>query len=199
MFEKRIIHKSIKNYELYNSDYCVYVSRFEDASLKEFIKSCESVINSNQGFLPVIVDSFGGQVYTLFGMIDFLENCGVPIITIAECKAISCGAILFSCGSQRYIGANATIMIHEVSNFVFDKTHNMQNNVEHTTILNDKIFSILDENTNNDKGFWKSMAHKNKNADLYLTAKQAKKYNLATHIGIPSIETNISIERRLVK
>lgn len=75
---------------------------------------------AKQDVIPVIIDSYGGEVYALLSMIDAIDACELTVATIVEAKAMSCGSVLFSCGAEghRYIGPNATVMIHDVSSMM---------------------------------------------------------------------------------
>ncbi len=92
----------LKEWKLPETPSYVVMNAFGAYNLKTFIKECEDVLRTGQDFLPIVIDSYGGQVYTLFGMADFLENCGVKVITITQGKAMSAGALLFSYGEDRY-------------------------------------------------------------------------------------------------
>jgi len=47
-----------------------------------------------------VVDSFGGSVYGVLGMVAAIENSHVPVATIVTSKAMSCGFILFALGPK---------------------------------------------------------------------------------------------------
>jgi ATP-dependent protease ClpP protease subunit len=204
MFEKRIIPSVFLQYATDDDSKTpgvlryVRVNEFTEESYKKFVEDCEKVINTDQGFLPIVVDSYGGYVYSLFGMADFLDSCGVRVITIAEGKSMSCGGVLFSCGAERYVGINSTLMIHDISSHLWGKDVELQNDAKECSRLNRKMYSILDRNTGKKSGYWKSLAKQNKYADLYLTANTAKKHNLATEIGIPHLVTTVSVKTELV-
>jgi len=197
MYEKRIPTSFLSEVKFPEHDLFVVVNKFESYTLKDFMSACQKVIQTGMDFLPIIVDSYGGEIYTLLGMIDFLQNCGVKVITICEAKAMSCGALLFSCGDERYMGQTATVMIHEVSTWFYGKNVELQNEAKEVERLNDLVFGILDKNTKQKKGFWWDKVQKNKNTDLFLTSKQAKTHGLATHVGIPYIETKVDVTRTL--
>ena len=63
-------------------------------------------------------------------MIAAIKNAEIPVATIVEGKAISCGVILASCGTKgyRYITEDATLMIHDVSSFTYGKNSEIQRN-----------------------------------------------------------------------
>ncbi len=199
MYEKRNIPCGVfGKCEFLDLKKYVVVNKFTEESYDQFRTDCEKVINTGQNILPVVIDSFGGQVYTLLGMIDFLETCGVKVVTICESKSMSCGAILFSCGLERYMAPSCTILVHEVSSFLFGKDSELQNDAKETTRLDKKIYAILDKNTEQKPGYWKTLTKNNKYADLYMTAKIARKHNLATAIGVPHLETTVVVDTQLV-
>ena len=199
MLEKRILPANLKIELPALPESYVVINKFDGDSLQPFMESCQKVLQSGQEFLPVVVDSYGGQVYTAFGMIDYLKSLDVPVITICQTKAMSCGSLLFSVGTERYASESSTFLVHEVSSCLFGKDVELKNDVKETSRLNREVLKMLDKNTGQKLGYWKSLVHKNKYADLYMTARQTKKHNLATHIGIPTVETEIIVERRLIK
>ena len=198
MYEKRIPPTYLKDFTFPEQPLYVVVNDFETSTLKGFMKECEKVLQTGQQFLPIIIDSYGGQVYTLLGIIDFLKYVGVPVTTICQAKAMSAGAILFSCGEERYMGEASTLMVHQLSSYFWGKNVDIQNEAKECERLNKMLFNILDQNTGQKKGFWWDMVHENKHTDLFLTANQAKRHGFATHIGIPHIETKVEVTRRLV-
>jgi len=201
MFERQIIPQIIPQM-LDTSEGSVVryvtVNKFTEESYHKFGRDCESVLNTGQDFLPVVIDSYGGFVYSLLGMADFLKSCPVKVVTICESKCMSCGAILFSCGSDRYMAPNCTVMVHEVSSYLWGKDVELKNDVKETSRLNKKIYDMLDKNTNQKPGYWKALTKNNKYADLYMSARSAKKHNLSTVIGVPYIETTVSVHSKLV-
>lgn len=198
MFEKRSISGVVGKCEFLELKKYVVVNKFTEESYVQFITDCEKVLNTTQDFLPIVIDSFGGFVYSLLGMVDFLSSCNTKVITICESKCMSCGAVLFSCGSERYIGENCTVMVHDVASFCFGKNTEIQNDAKETARLNKKIYNILDQNTAQPKGYWAGLVKNNKFADLYMTSAVAQKHGLATHIGVPYIETTVVAKTRLV-
>ena len=79
--------------------------------------------STGQKVIPVVIDSYGGQVYSLMSMIAAIESAELPVATIVEGKAMSCGAVLLSFGEQgmRFADPHATVMIHDVSSGGYGK------------------------------------------------------------------------------
>ena len=100
--------------------YIVFSGDFNEESAKKFRHELEiaeaHAKKSKQDIIPVVIDSYGGSVYALLSMIDAIDHCKIPIATIVEGKAMSCGAVLFTCGAEghRYVGPHATVLIHDV-------------------------------------------------------------------------------------
>ena len=140
----------------------------------------------NQKTLPVVISSYGGEVYCLNSMIDMLAESGLEIITIAIGKAFSCGAILLSQGAnKRYAAKNATVMIHEVSRMACGTNSDIQSAASELNRLNEKLFGFLDKASNKPKGFYQNLLKENGNSDLFLTPEQCLEYGLITDIGLP--------------
>ena len=117
MLWKYNIAPEVKEFELHHNPVIVTVNKFDEDSAKEFRTKVAMAHNTGQKIIPVIIDSYGGQVYSLMSMISTIKNSELPIATIVEGKAMSCGAILLSFGTEgyRFVDKDATVMIHDVS------------------------------------------------------------------------------------
>ncbi|MAG25530.1 hypothetical protein CMI47_08120, partial [Candidatus Pacearchaeota archaeon] len=100
----------IKEVDLRHNPIIIRVNKFDEKSAKEFQESVAQAHNTGQKVIPVTIDSFGGQVYSLMAMISAIKHAELPVATIVEGKAMSCGAILFSFGEQgmRFMDPDAT-------------------------------------------------------------------------------------------
>jgi len=172
---------------------------FNEEMVSKFTESMEKAVNTDQPVVPVVIDSYGGQVYSLLAMIDIIKNCPKTVVTIVSGKAMSCGAILLGFGAEgyRFASPTSTIMIHEVSDRFWGKNVDIQNEAKEIERLNKLLFHMLDQNTGNKKGFWYNLVQNNGHSDLFLTASQAKKHKLATQIGVPYIETRVEVTRSI--
>ena len=107
----------IKEIELRKQPVIIRVNKFDEETSAKFQLEVAQAHNTGQGVIPIIIDSYGGEVYSLMTMISALKHAEIPIATIVEGKAMSCGAVLFTFGEQgmRFMDPDATIMIHDVS------------------------------------------------------------------------------------
>ena len=163
------------------------VNEFDEFASRMLSYNITEAKLNNQKSLPVVIDSYGGEVYSLMGMVDLLTNSGLDIITIATSKAMSCGALLLAIGKKRYATPKSTIMIHAVRSTMRGDLDSQKNEVNQLEKLNNMAFELLDTNTNKPSGFWLNKLAENNNNDLYLSAQEALNLGLITNIGTPEL------------
>ncbi len=191
--------KLLKECELHYNPVIIYVNEFTDKSAKEFSQKMTLAHNTGQPVVPIIIDSYGGEVYSLMNMISEINNSELPIMTVAQGKAMSCGAVLLSFGTNgmRYADPNATIMIHDVASGAFGKVAELKSDVKEAERLNKKIFSMVDHNCGQPSGFFMKKLKEKDRADWYLTGKKAKKFNLVNHLRIPTFTVNVDVKMKI--
>ena len=176
----------------------IRVRKFDDPAAKEFSNLMMKAQNTGQPVVPVIIDSYGGQVYSLMSMISDIRHSKVPVATIVQGKAMSCGAILFSFGAdgRRYMDPDATVMIHDVSSMNWGKIEEIKAGAEETERLNQKVYQMMAENCGHHKDYFLDMIHEKGHADWFLDADEARKHNLANHLHVPEmkIETKVNFK-----
>ena len=79
----------IKELELHNNPVTIRVNKFTEDSAAEFQRKMAMAHNTGQEIIPVIIDSYGGQVYSLMTMISAIKNSELPVATIVEGKAMT--------------------------------------------------------------------------------------------------------------
>jgi len=195
---KLLVDKNIacKEVELLKKPVIIRVNKFDDESAKEFSKDISKAHNTGQHFIPVVIDSYGGSVYSVLSMISEIQHSHVPIATVIEGKAMSAGAILFMMGhpEHRYISEHATLMIHEVSSWTGGKVEEIKCSANEVDRLNKLIFTITARHLGKKDDYFLKIIHEKKHAEWFIPAKEAKKLGLANHIGVPTFTTNVSVE-----
>ena len=176
----------------------IRVNKFDEAAAKEFSSLMARAQNTGQPVVPVVIDSYGGQVYILMSMISDIQHSKLPVATIVQGKAMSCGAILFSFGApgKRFMDPDATLMIHDVSSMSWGKVEEVKVSAEETDRLNQKIYHMMAENCGQHEEYFLEIVHDKGHADWFLDAKECKKHKLANHLRIPDIkiETTVKID-----
>ena len=133
-------------------------------------------------------------------MISDIKHSRIPVATIVQGKAMSCGAILFSFGAEgmRYMDPDATVMIHDVSSMEHGKVEEIKASAEETERLNKKIYHMMAENCGHNKEHFLDIVHEKGHADWYLTAEEAKSHNLINQIRVPKINVSIDVDIKLM-
>jgi len=188
-------HENIKEVEFKFPPVVITVNEFNEEAAKKFCSEIARAQNTGQPIIPVVIDSYGGQVYSLLRMIDAINSSKVPVATIVEGKAMSCGVVLATCGAEghRYIGPNATLMVHDVSSGSFGKNSEIQASAEETNRLNDKIYKIMSDNTGNSvKWFHKKIMERGR-ADWFLEPEEAVELGFSDHVKIPVLDINVGL------
>jgi ATP-dependent Clp protease protease subunit len=174
----------------------VRVNKFDEDSAKDFHTKIAMAHNTGQKVIPVVIDSYGGQVYSLMAMISAIKHSDLPVATIVEGKAMSCGALLFSFGEEgmRYMDPDATVMIHDVSAGQHGKVEELKANAEESERLNKKVYTMMARNIGKPDDFFTKKIHEKGHADWYLDAGECKQIGLANHLRVPSITISVSVD-----
>jgi len=190
------ISNLIKDLELRKNPVIVRVNKFTEDSAKKFHEEVAAAHNTGQNVIPIVIDSYGGQVYSLMSMISAIKNSELPVATIVEGKAMSCGAILFSFGEtgRRFMDSDATLMIHDVSSMDMGKVEELKAGAKEADRLNTIVYKMMAQNCGKADDYFMKIVDKKKHADWFLDAKQAKRHGLANHLRVPTIRIKVNVD-----
>ncbi len=179
------------------------VMEFDDDAAGDFDNAIWQAVNNNQMLIPVIVDSFGGQVYSLLRMLDTIaaaKAAGATIITIGKAKMMSCGSVLVAAGSKgfRYVQPSSSMMIHEVSSSGRGKNMELQADADETNRLNTVLLYKLAEFAGKPKKHFIDLVHSVGHADLFLAAKDIVALGLVDKVGEPSFSMKIDLHFEII-
>tara|TARA_R100000808_G_C2155555_1_gene168648 strand:+ start:3030 stop:3620 length:591 start_codon:yes stop_codon:yes gene_type:complete len=186
----------LKEYELRKNPAIIRVNKFDEDAAKKFALDMAHAHNTGQKVIPVVIDSYGGQVYSLMSMISAIKHSEVPVATIVEGKAMSCGAILFSFGEEglRFMDPNATVMIHDVSSMEYGKVEEIKASAEETDRLNQIVYTMMARNCGKKDDYFLKHVHKRGHADWFLDADDAKSHNLANQLRVPKLHVKLTVD-----
>ena len=199
MKHKITISPLIKEVELRKPPVIIRVNKFNEEAAKKFASEMATAHNTGQDIIPVVIDSYGGQVYSLMSMIGAIKNASLPVATIVEGKAMSCGAILFSFGEEgrRYMDPHATVMIHDVSSMEYGKVEEIKASAEETERLNQIVYKMMAKNCGHSDDYFLELVHSRGHADWFLDAKETKRHGLANHLRLPTLEIDVGVKIRM--
>ena len=190
------IDPKVKEIELRKQPVIIRVNKFDEESAKKFSQEMAQAHNTGQKVIPIVIDSYGGQVYSLMSMIAAIKHAELPVATIVEGKAMSCGAVLFSFGEEglRFMDPNATVMIHDVSSMDFGKVEELKASAKEAGRLNTIIYTMMARNCGKKDDHFMKIVDKKKHADWFLDSDEAKKHNMANHLRVPKIHIKVSVD-----
>ena len=178
----------------------IYVNDFTEESFREFRSDMIRAEKTGQTIIPIMIDSYGGSTDALFAMLDMVNSAKLPVATIGVGKVMSCGVVLLSAGDKgkRYLSPLARLMIHEISLMAEGKNEELQSTAIESNRVNEVMLDVLDANCDKQLGYWASHLKDAKNADLFLTARQAKNHGLIDIISLPRITAEVKSRTKLV-
>tara|TARA_B100000989_G_C19527154_1_gene467565 strand:- start:2485 stop:3048 length:564 start_codon:yes stop_codon:yes gene_type:complete len=132
--------------------------------------------------LTLYINSYGGDVYQMFALIDVIKNSYHRISTIGIGSIMSAALLILASGAKghRYLGKNTGIMNHQHSDALESKMHDLRASMKENVHVEQRCFQILREAT----GFSLAEVRKkfNNPSDQYFTAKQLIDLKVADHI-----------------
>jgi len=158
-------------------------SLYETIARFNFLLKCNGA-NRN---VALNVSSFGGDVYSMFGIHDYMRNFPIKVDTICIGPAMSAAAFLLASGTGvRCMTENSTVMFHQFSTMIEGKTNSIANNVIHIKKLQERADALLGKYTKRPTSFWQ----KETKEDLYLSASECLQYGIVDKIISVPVEYN---------
>lgn len=115
------------------------LSKILNRYLKEYrtLKSSCGTCDVTPKPIYLHITSWGGDLYAGLWAYDMISNFPIPIHTVIEGYAVSCGSIMSVAGKKRYITPNSHMLIHQLSsgswgtyNELDDEHKNLEQNME---------------------------------------------------------------------
>jgi len=130
--------------------------------------------------INLIINSNGGDVYEMLGIIDYIESLSVPINTICRGRAFSAAAVILACGTGiRMASKRSCVMFHESISFMDGiKISDMSAYINNLNSLENDVCNLLASKSNKNADWWKQQ----QKTDLFLSAEQLKQYGIIDEI-----------------
>ena len=161
-----------------NTTYMNY--EFDIDSLYSTIVKCDYLVRVNPGTdINLNIASYGGDVYAMLGLVDYIRSLDVKVNTHCIGTCMSAASVLLAGGTgTRTMSKNSTVMVHEGSAIETGKVGDVMKGVDHLKELQKEINKLMEEVTNKDARFWELT----KRNDTYLNAKQCLEYGIIDKI-----------------
>lgn len=130
--------------------------------------------------IKIYIDSYGGVVYQILGLIGIIEKSATPIHTYVTGTAMSAGFLLSICGHKRFAYPHATFMVHQLSSWSHGKLEEMKEDLKENERLQSVIDSIIFDKTKLTPARLEKV-YKRK-SDWFVDCEQAIKWSLIDEI-----------------
>ena len=143
-----------------------------DHTLTDFIIRMRSLLQHRKDkTAPVnlMINSPGGDIYEMFGIIDYIESLDVKVNTVCRGRAFSAAAIILTCGTgKRMMSKRSTVMFHQSSSFLGGKMSDITAYLDNVKSLEKIIYGMLESKTKQDAEWWKNKMR----SDMFFTADE---------------------------
>jgi len=120
--------------------------------------------------INLMINSPGGDIHELMGIIDYINSLSCKVNTICRGRAFSAASVILACGTgTRMVSKNSTIMFHQASSMISGKMTDVSATVDFVKQIENDVYKILATKTKKDAAWWKD----NTRTDMYLTSNQA--------------------------
>ena len=154
----------------------------ENNNVDSIIKSILEVNESNKISSPIklYINSYGGDVYQFFGLIDVILASKTPVYTYTLGAAMSCALLVALAGHKRFAYKHSTFMYHQISLGEWDVAKNLEEDLIETKRLHKLIEElVLDKTTITKEQIEDVHNHKR---DWYISPGEALKYKIIDQI-----------------
>ncbi len=129
---------------------------------------------------PIIlhINSYGGSVFAGLAAVDYIKNSKIPVHTVIDGCAASAATLMSCVGAHRMMHRNSCMLVHQLSGVMWGKFQEMQDDMQNSEMLMEKIKNIYKEHTKIPK---KEMDNILKH-DLWWEAEKCLQYGLIDEI-----------------
>ena len=130
----------------------------------------------------VVVNSYGGEIDSMFAIYDAMRTCKAPLITIGLGKAMSAGILLLAAGKkgERRLSSHTRIMAHEIWMLTWGKLYEVENETKEVRRLQGLMEKALacesGRSLNDVRAVMKT------HIDTYMEPKQALKFGFVDKV-----------------
>ncbi len=153
-----------------------FVDKFKKLEIELLKKKAELV-----GFEPTVrvhIMSDGGCIFSGMTMKNVLEASRVKVVTIAQGSCCSAATFMLLGGSERRMGKNAYVLIHQLSTEMWGNYQDLKHELKST----DKMMKMLRKMYLSSTSIPEKKFNKLMKKDIYLSPKDCLKYKIVDYV-----------------
>lgn len=174
-FENKIISEKLLKERIIFLD-----KEINSATASEVVSKLLYLDSESNDDIMLYINSPGGEVSSGFMIYDTINIIKSDVQTISVGTAASMAAIILLVGTKgkRKILPNSKVMLHDLSGEAKGKFKDVITEVKEMNKLHNKIFEIIENNTN----FTKEQIEENLKNDFWLNSEEALRFGLVDKI-----------------
>ncbi len=149
-----------------------FVEKFKKLEVDLLKKKAELVGYDPQIRVHILSD--GGDVFSGMNMMNILQSSRVKVVTIAQGACCSAATFVFLGGSERRMGQNAYLLIHQISTEFWGKFQELRDEVKTSEQMMKTIKKLYMSKTKIPERTFKKLMRK----DIFLPASKCLKYKI---------------------
>lgn len=150
-----------------------FVLQFKKLEIELLKKKAELVGYEPQIRISIMSD--GGDIFSGLNMMNVLERSRVKVITIAQGSCCSAATFVFLGGSERRIGKNAYLLIHQLTTEFWGNFQDLRNEMKTSAKFMKMLKKMYMSKTDIPEKKFKRLMKK----DIYLSPDKCIKYKIA--------------------
>ncbi len=150
-----------------------FVLQFKKLEIELLKKKAELVGYEPQIRISIMSD--GGDIFSGLNMMNVLERSRVKVITIAQGSCCSAATFVFLGGSERRIGKNAYLLIHQLTTEFWGSFQDLRNEMKTSEKFMKMLKKMYMSKTKIPEKKFKRLMKK----DIYLSPRKCIKYKIA--------------------
>ena len=124
------------------------------------------------------INSYGGSVFAGLSAVDYIQGSKIPVHSIIDGCAASAATLMSVVAERRFMHRNACMLIHQLSGVMWGKFQEMQDDIQNSEMLMEKIKNIYRQYTKvPKKELDKILKH-----DIWWEAEKCLEYGLVDEI-----------------
>lgn len=130
--------------------------------------------------INLYIDSYGGSVYQIFGLVSVIDKSETPIHTYVTGTAMSSGFIMLIAGHKRFSYKYSTVMLHQLGSGVWGSLKELEDHVDEMKRLQGIMDLIISDKTKITKTKLKEI--RTSKIDWFLNSEQALEWGCVDEI-----------------
>lgn len=123
----------------------------KNKEFEELQRKCNDVASLEPKPVYLWIQSYGGFVDPCLPVLDTIRNSKIPIYTVVNGYAASCGSLLSVVGQKRYMTKSSSILIHQLSGGIQGTMEEIKDGFENTEGTMEKLYKIYENHTKLDR------------------------------------------------